>query len=73
MTDDDRKQLAELDSQRADVLAHRDRLREELREVPAKLHLIDVRRRLVENQQSTLSAGRKAVACSKRRPADAPN
>ena len=55
MTDDDQRQLDELDSQRRDVLLQRDRLQEELREVPAKLHLIEVRRRLIEDSGQTTS------------------
>ena len=47
MTADDRRQLDELDSQRRDVLVQRDRLQEELRAVPASLHLIEVRRKLI--------------------------
>ncbi|MCH8044202.1 MAG: hypothetical protein IID44_10845 [Planctomycetes bacterium] len=55
MTTDDQKQLDELASQRRDVLLQRDRLQEELREVPAKLHLIEVRRKLIEDSGQATS------------------
>ena len=57
MTNDDQQRLAELTSQRQEVLAHQERLQEELREVPARLHLIAVRERLLREAMPQVVSG----------------